>query len=89
MLKVLRALKSAEVSVHVSFCVESIEGGMLKGQSGQSIKVDEVLWCTGGTAPAFIQNSGIRTTNGFADVDRTFRVMGTGQSIFAAGLEYP
>lgn len=88
------ALKRHGINVHLDARVVEVEQGSLVLSNGRRAEFDELFWCTGATAPAWIAASGLATdTHGFLSVRDTLqghrdeRVFGAGD--VASQQNYP
>lgn len=91
---VMAALQRYGVNVHLNASVAAVEADTLVLFDGQRAGYDELFWCTGAAAPAWIADSGLATdTNGFLAVrdnlqgQRDDHIFGAGD--IAAPENYP
>lgn len=91
---VMAALERHRINVHLDARVAAVEQGALLLGDGRRAAYDELFWCTGASAPAWIADSGLATdANGFLAVRDTLqgqreeRVFGAGD--VAAQENYP
>ena len=71
----LDAAREAGVRVHVGFDVERVdEGPALVARDGRTLALDELVWCTGATGPAWPARAGFATDDrGFVLTDACLR----------------
>lgn len=78
-------LKSRGVQVHLGFPVTEVDAGKLVTESGETLKVDEILWVTRAGGPEWLQGTGLALDDGgFIRVEDTLQTE-TDKNIFAAG----
>ncbi len=82
---VLAALQRSGVYVHLNARVAAVEQAELALADGRRARYDDVFWCTGAAAPAWVANSGLATdTNGFLAVRDTLQGLRE-ERLFGAG----
>lgn len=78
-------LKSRGVQMHLGFPVTQVDAGKLVTGSGETLKVDEILWVTRAGGPEWLQGTGLALDDGgFIRVEDTLQTE-TDNNIFAAG----
>ncbi len=78
-------LKSRSVQMHLGFPVTQVDSGKLVTGSGETLKVDEILWVTRAGGPEWLQGTGLALDDGgFIRVKDTLQTE-TDENIFAAG----
>ncbi len=78
-------LKSRGVQMHLGFAVTQVDAGKLVTASGETLKVDEILWVTRAGGPEWLQGTGLALDDGgFIRVEDTLQTE-TDKNIFAAG----
>ena len=80
-----RKLKYYGVSLHPNFSVSQVNNNSVISKSGQSLELDQSIWCTGAKGASWLGDSGlICTGKGFIVVNRYLQSV-SHQDIFAAG----
>ncbi|MEX1228380.1 MAG: selenide, water dikinase SelD [Marinobacter sp.] len=78
-------LESRGVQLHLGSPVTQVDDGKLIIGSGETLKVDEILWVTRAGGPEWLQDTGLALDDGgFIRVEDTLQTE-TDQNIFAAG----
>jgi selenide, water dikinase len=82
---VMAALQRCAVNVHLDARVAAVEQGVLVLGNGQRAGYDDLFWCTGAAAPAWIAGSGMATDSyGFLAVRDTLQAQ-RDERVFGAG----
>jgi selenide,water dikinase len=82
---VMAALQRHGINVHLDARVAAVEQGALVLADGRRAGYDDVFWCTGAAAPAWIAASGLSTdANGFLAVRDTLQAQ-RDERVFGAG----
>lgn len=80
-----RSLGDAGFTILKGFQVARLAPEGLVSNSGEKIRADHVMWTTGVSAPAFIQDSGLQLdSNGFVSVNKFLQSV-SHMNVFAAG----
>lgn len=80
-----QALDRYQISCHSNFKVSAVKKDGLVAANGNTLSLDQTVWCTRAAGPEFLSNSGIDiTSNGFISVNR-FLQSTSHPDIFAAG----
>ncbi|MDO6459521.1 selenide, water dikinase SelD [Granulosicoccaceae sp. 1_MG-2023] len=81
----LTLAQQAAIQIHSGFDVASVGPRHVHSHQGDTLQVDEVIWCTGATGPQWLQNTGLALCDkGFLAVDEHLRSL-SNPAIFAAG----
>ncbi|AOS95847.1 Selenide, water dikinase [Microbulbifer aggregans] len=82
---VVREMARLNVQVHGNWAVTEIEANGVHASDGRFLPLDQVMLCTGASAPGWLANSGLaRDESGFIQVDHYLRAVNCAH-IFAAG----
>lgn len=83
--RALAAAHRAGLTVHTHFDVSAVESDGVVAADGRCVALDEIVWCTGASPPAWIRQSGLATdADGFVAVDAALRSR-SHDWVFAAG----
>ena len=80
-----RQLRDHGIRLHPGFRVEQVNAGGVISSHGQTLSLDQSIWCTGASAAPWLKASGLTTSEqGFVAVDETLRSV-SHSNVFAAG----